>query len=131
MTFDRKRVAADEQRPEPVVDGGFDDWCGVEGFPETDDPIVGVDLYPQVVGLFGDADSFDLGDFHEVTAFGAQCIRSRVYMDYALGAVVTVFVEISLTVADACKSSQAKLAGKSQCGGTCYQPKTTASQRLS
>ena len=62
MSFDWERVATDEQRAEVVMYRRFDDRCGVKGFAEADNSLVGVDLDPEVVRLLGNADGFDLGD---------------------------------------------------------------------
>ena len=54
MSFDRERVATDEQWAEVVMYSRFDDRGGVEGFAETDNALVGVDLNPNVMRLLGD-----------------------------------------------------------------------------
>ena len=66
MSLDRERIATNEQGTKVVMYRRFDDRGGVEGFAETDNALVGVDLNPNVMRLLCDTDGFDLGDFHGV-----------------------------------------------------------------
>ena len=64
MLLDPQRVLPEHLRRERLVDIGMDRLRTEEGLAETDVPGVGVDLDPDDVGKLGQADRFDLGDFH-------------------------------------------------------------------
>ena len=46
------------------MDVGFDRASVHEGFAEAGETCVGVDVEPEKLGEFGDADGFELGDLH-------------------------------------------------------------------
>ena len=96
VALDGERVATDKQRAEVVVYRRLNDRGGVEGFAEADDPFVGVDLDPKVMGLLGDTDGFDLGDFHGVVlnffvepgrGFGANIAVRAMRIGYSVEAL--------------------------------------------
>jgi hypothetical protein len=64
MLLDPQRILPQHLRRERLVDIGMDRLRAEEGLPQTDMASVGVDLDPDDVGKLGQADRFDLGDFH-------------------------------------------------------------------
>ena len=72
MPFDRKRVAADQQRAEPVVDGSFDYGRRVERLAQSHDAFVGVYLGPDDHGLLSHPDRLYLRNLHGCALFQAS-----------------------------------------------------------
>ena len=64
MLLDPQRVLPEHLRRERLVDVGMDRLRAEERLAKADMPGVGVDLDPDDVGKLGQADRFDLGDFH-------------------------------------------------------------------
>ena len=61
---DGQRIAAEEQRRGGLVDVRLHRARPEERLAKAGDPGVGVDLHPQQVGVFRDADCLDFGDLH-------------------------------------------------------------------